>query len=144
MFTHLYDESPSERFRGLTEMVRRKAPFFMRCGGLVGTGEGGRAVITQEMREQMRAWWHEGITHDEVARRLKCSPSVVSTECARAGLRRQWWPRGPRKRIPVDVPWVFAQRNLGRTMDDIAAELGTTRQLLFTRIREWRAEAQAA
>lgn len=116
MYYNLSDTT-SERCAALLEMIERKAPLFMRCGGpLVGEVlDSGRKVSDEERREVVRLR-EQGWTIAAIAREVGCSGATASRLCMEAGL-----PQRPRKRLAASLrAEVVALRAKGKKVREIA------------------------
>ena len=135
MFFQINDESESERFAALAEMVRRKAPQFMRAGGQCGFARVEWRRISDAERAQIIELRRTGLTMREVGERVGRAESVVASVVRSTAGKSAGWRRGP-KRVDVDVGKIQALRARGLSWDDVAREMGRSKCLLQNRLKE--------
>lgn len=136
MIYHIYDESPSERFAALLDMVARKAPAYMKSGTLISLSRESR-ILTDKERQKIVALRKQGRTQAAIASEIGCTPQLVSTICLREFGTNRTNPRAGRPLVHIDKEKAFALRAAGHAWEDVAIKLGVTRQLLCKRRREW-------
>ena len=137
MIYHLYDESKSERFAALAEMVRAKAPLFMRGGSVVGFPEREWRRVTEEEKARILALREEGRSMREVGRLVGRGESVVAKVCREQRGPTVGWRRGP-ARVEVDVARVNALRAQGLGWQEVSRRMGFSTAFLQKRVREAR------
>jgi lambda repressor-like predicted transcriptional regulator len=143
MMYHIYDESPSERFAALAEMVRTKAPLFMKGGAVVGFPEREWKRVTPEEEARILELRAQGLSMREVGRRVGRGESVVAKVCRANMGATVGWRRGP-KRVKVDVAKVEALRAQGLCWRDVAKRMGLSVSVLQLRAREAQKHGGAA